>query len=113
MQGGRLTEPELARSAGTTAGGTEFRYLKRALRKHGYEPVFHKARSLRDVPVPCMVGVTVTGVGHVVVLLKTDTKGVTIGEPLRGRRTYSWPVFQRCYRPDGSYVVVKRIGGRA
>jgi predicted double-glycine peptidase len=109
MQGGHITEPELARSAGATVTGTEFWYLKRALRKRGYEPQFRNIRSAREAPIPSIVGVTVTGINHVVVLLDKDAEGVTIGEPLRGRREYSWSVFRKCYRPDGTCITIRRL----
>lgn len=109
FQGGHITEPELARCAGTTSTGTESWYIKRALRKRGYDLRFHKAKSVREVPANSIVGVTYTGIGHVVVLLRKTAQGVVIGEPLRGRRSYTWRVFQRNYHPDGVYFTIKRL----
>jgi hypothetical protein len=108
MLGGRLTEPELARAAGSTSRGTELWYLVRALRRRGYEARFGHVRSVRNAPVPCILGVTVGQTGHVIILLGKDRHGVTIAEPLRGRRHYSWSFFRRCYKPGGSYTTITR-----
>lgn len=108
IDGGRVTEPELAQAAGTTRTGTETWYLTRALRARGYEPHYRHLRSVRQAPVPSIVGVRVGSIHHVVVLLDKDRRGITIGEPLRGRRTYTWEQFMRFYRPGGLCIVVRR-----
>lgn len=108
LNGVRLTEPELAREMGSTVRGTEVWYLKRALKAHGLEPRFLSLKSPRDAPVPSMLSVTLTGISHVVVVLRKDAQGLTIAEPMIGRREYAWDVFRRCYRPDGSCVTIRR-----
>ncbi|MCE5199260.1 hypothetical protein LLG39_09825 [bacterium] len=106
MQGGNIAEPELARAAGTTKHGTETWYLARALKKRGYKAHFHNVRSLRNAPVPSVVSVNLGDIRHVVVLLAKDENGLTIGEPLRGRHSYKWSVFQKSYHPDGMCITI-------
>lgn len=113
MMGGHITEPELAREAGSTVGGTEFWYLRRALRKHGFDCRFRWVGSARRAPVPCVLGVMNGDLPHAVVLLHKDAKGVVIGEPLRGRREYDWALFKECYRPEGSAIVIVRTSRSA
>jgi len=108
MLGGHFTERELAQAAGTTTTGTEFWYLARALRRRGYEPAYRHVNSIGNAPVPSILGVKIGRTGHVVVLLGKDKDGVTIAEPLRGRRHYSWALFYRFYMPDGSCVTIER-----
>ena len=112
LQEMHLTEPELAQAAGTTKRGTEYWYLARALRHKGYEPELHHVRSIKDAPVPSVVGVNLGDIGHVVVLLSKDKYGVNIGEPLRGRCHYSWLVFNRCYKPDGMCITINKLDKR-
>lgn len=112
MLGDNVTERELAQAAGTTSRGTEVWYLTRALRKRGYEPDFGIVKSLRQAPVPSVVGVKLGSIGHVVVLLEKNDKGVVIGEPLRGRHEYNWKTFQRLYRPTGTYITIERVRER-
>lgn len=109
MQGGHITEPELARAAGTTKRGTEAWYMMRALKKWGYKPCYKRLRSVKDAPVPSVVGVSLGEVKHVVVILAKDKKSVTIGEPLRGRHTYTWRVFRKCYHPDNACITIRKI----
>ena len=108
-QGGNLTEPQLARDAGTTKRGTEVWYLIRALRRKGFESKLNRTRSIQDAPVQSIVGVSIGRTGHVVVLLSKDKYGVTIAEPLRGRCHYSWADFKFCYKPDGTYITIKKL----
>lgn len=113
LKGWQASEPELARSAGTTRNGTEMWYLIRALRRKGYEAKYSHVQSVKDAPVPSIIGVNVGNIGHVVVLLGKNKDGVTIGEPLRGRCKYSWSTFVHCYKPDGNYfIIVKRAKWR-
>lgn len=109
LQGGHVTESELARCVGSTVTGTEVWYLKRGLAKHGYKPSFHHVRSIKKAPVNSILSVTYTGIPHVVVLLKKTAQGVVVGEPLRGRRHYTWQVFQRYYHSDGTYIMIERL----
>lgn len=109
MLGGNLTEAQLARDAGTTRTGTESWYLMRALRRRQFEPEFRRVRSIEDAPVRSIIGVKIGDIGHVVVLLDKDKRGLTIGEPLHGRKHYSWSVFRRSYRPDGSVITIKKL----
>lgn len=109
MQGGKVTERELARAAGTTQTGTETWYMARALKQWGYEPRYHHLRSIKNAPVPSIIGVNLGDIGHVVVLLAKDKNGVTIGEPLRGRRTYNWHAFHECYKLDGTCITIKHL----
>jgi predicted double-glycine peptidase len=106
LQDVRFTERELARDAGTTRTGTEAWYLIRALRKRGYEPQYHKVKLLKQIPVPSIVGVRIGDMGHVIVLLEKDDDGVVVGEPLMGRRKYSWQRFKKRYRPTGTYITI-------
>lgn len=110
LHGWPAAEQELARSVGTTSRGTEMWYLMRALRRRGYEPVFSHARSVKDAPVPSIIGVHIGDIGHVVVLLSKDETGATVGEPLTGRHRYTWPVLIRRYRPDGTSILIKKTG---
>lgn len=112
MQGGNLTEPQLARCAGTTRTGTESWYLMRALRRRGFEPEFERTKNIQDAPVRSILGVHLGSIGHVVVLLSKDKHGLTIAEPLRGRCRYSWSAFKRCYKPDGTYVTINKLDNR-
>jgi ABC-type bacteriocin/lantibiotic exporter with double-glycine peptidase domain len=109
MQGGNITEGELAEAMDTASGGTQYWYMKRGLRKFGYEATSGWCKSIKDVPIPCMLSVVVSGLGHVVVLLETNETGVVIGEPLRGKCKYRWAVFNKCYEPNGTYTVIKHI----
>src|SRR5690606_37622477 len=104
MQGGKVTEQEMARAAGTTTHGTETWYLTRALRKRGYDSKYQSFRSLTNAPVPSIIGVVLTGVPHVVVLLHRDNDGVIIGDPMSHKKKYTWKVFNHCYRPTGSCI---------
>jgi hypothetical protein len=85
----------------------------RALRRRGYEPQFRRIATVQDAPVPSIVGVHIGDIGHVVVLLGKDKQGATVGEPLNGRRHYTWSVFKRRYRPDGSCIMIRKLDGRA
>lgn len=107
MQGGNITEKQLAQAMGSSMDGTEVWYLKRGLRKFGYEPKIHHCRSVEKAPVPCILSVVATGIPHVVVLLNKDSNGVVIGEPLRGKRRYKWDIFKKYYRPDGMYMTLE------
>lgn len=109
LLGGKVTEAELARAAGTIRSGTEYWYMKRALRKRGYEPKYRIIYSIKDAPVPSILGVHMGNLGHAVVLLHKDKDNVVIGEPLTGRREYTWHFFNDCYKPDKSYITIKRI----
>jgi predicted double-glycine peptidase len=108
MMGGHVTEPELAIEAGTCATGTEFWYLKRALRKHGYEAHWRYYDNIQNAPAPSILGVKVGSIGHVVVLLRKDKEGLTIGDPLSGRKEYTWSIFKRVYQPDGGCYTIRR-----
>ncbi len=109
LLGGSVTEPELARAAGSCVGGTECWYMKRALRKRGYELTFVNIRKASEAPVHSIVGVKVGSLGHVVVFLDKDKRGVTVGEPLSGRKYYTWSKFQRRYNPERMcFVITKR-----
>lgn len=107
LHGWPATEKQLARAMGTTSRGTEMWYLMRALRKRGYEPQFSHVRSVKDAPVPSIIGVHIGDIGHVVVLLSKDKTGATVGEPLNGRHRYTWPVLIRRYTPDGTCITIK------
>lgn len=106
LQGGNLTEPNLAKAAGTSRRGTEFWYMDRVLRKKGYVAKIHHVRSVHDAPVPSILGVKPGSGGHVVVLLEKDDEGITIAEPLHGRCTYTWSVFTRNYHPTNSCITI-------
>ena len=108
--GGNLTESQIAREAGTTKTGTEVWYLMRALRRRGYEPEFRHVYTTQDAPVPSILGVHIGDIGHVVVLLSKNKHGVIVGEPLKGRRHYSWSVFKNHYKPDGTCITIRKIG---
>ncbi len=109
LHGWSAKEKALARSCGTTTRGTEMWYLMRALRERGYRPAFTHVRSVKDAPVPSIIGVHIGDIGHVVVLLGKDENGAIVGEPLNGRHRYTWPVLIRRYRPDGTCIVIKKI----
>lgn len=109
MQSGKVTEKELAIEAGSTPRGTEVWYLARALRKRGYEHKFKTLESVKDAPIPSILCVILTGVPHVVVLLEKDEQGVVIGEPMSGKKKYSWKVFQRCYHPSNSCITIHKV----
>lgn len=108
MQGSNITEPELARQI-STASGTEVWYLKRALARQDFAVGFGSVKSIRELPINSILFVSYTGVPHVVVLLAKDSKTVTVGEPLRGRRSYDWRMFKRFYSPHRSYMTIKRL----
>ncbi|MEN6357808.1 MAG: cysteine peptidase family C39 domain-containing protein [Armatimonadota bacterium] len=109
LHGGRITEAELARAAGTIRSGTEYLYMMRALRKRGYESTYNRLRSIKAAPVPSILGVHMGNLGHVVVLLHKDKNCIVIGEPLTGRREYTWRHFNDSYNPDKSYITIERI----
>jgi|GEM_PF-3458080 len=109
MQGGHITEPELASAAGSTSRGTEMWYMMRALRKPGYELRVHHVNPIQKAPVPSVIGVKLGDIGHVVVLLAKDKDGPVIGEPLRGRHKYTWKVFRKSYHPDGTCITISKI----
>lgn len=108
LLGGRQTEQEIAKNAGTTTTGTETWYLARALRKVGYKPKFKYLKSIKNAPIPSIIGVRIGSIGHVVVLLAKDKQEVTIGEPLRGRCCYPWKILQNYYNPDGSCIIIRK-----
>jgi len=108
LLGGNVTEVELAESAGTIKSGTEYWYLMRALRKRGYEPAYRHYSSLKDAPIPCILGVHIGNLGHVVVLLKKNKDGIVIGEPLSGKKEYTYRQFDEFYHPDKSYITLRR-----
>ena len=107
--GGNLTEPQLAREAGTTYDGTETWYYIRALRKHGYEPYFRHLRSFKDAPIPSVIGVKYTSRGHAVALLGRDANGVELGDPIRGHHYYKRSELPGGYIPDGLCIKISKI----
>lgn len=109
LQGGHIAEPDLARAAGTTQTGTEFWYLKRALKKRGYEPHFHPIKSVDDATIPSVIGVDYGSIPHAIVLLAKDRDSVTIGEPLNGPHTYKRSTFRKLYQIDGSCITVSKL----
>lgn len=108
LLGGKASEPQLARAMGCTVDGCEIWYIKRALRKLGYEPRFPHLKSVRKAPVNSIVGVKVGPNGHVVVVMAKDSKGLTVGEPLSGRKDYTYAKFNKRYRPGGFCIVIER-----
>ncbi|MEN6520709.1 MAG: cysteine peptidase family C39 domain-containing protein [Armatimonadota bacterium] len=110
LLGGNVTEQEIAREAGTTKRGTEIWYMMRALRKHGYKIEPHSAKSLKDMPTPCILGIKLGSIGHAVVLMSKSTDGPEIGDPLSGQRKhYTWKLFERNYHPSPVYFVIKPL----
>ncbi len=80
----------------------------RALRRRGYEPAYRHYDSLKDAPVPCILGVHIGNLGHVVVLLSKSKDGVVIGEPLTGKREYTYRQFDEFYHPNKSYITLRQ-----
>jgi len=105
MLGGNVTERELATESGTCHSGTEIWYVKRALRRHGYELEAHVARSLKDMSAPAVLGCGTSG--HVVVLMSKTDSGVEIGDPLGTRKYYTWDALEGSYQPKPIYFVIK------
>lgn len=112
MLGEKVTEKELAREAGTILTGTEYWYLERALNRRGYKPHLTHLKSIRQAPIPSIVGVKIGETGHVVVLFRKDKKGAEIGEPMRGRRYYTWEMIRDCYKPDGMCITISNTSKR-
>lgn len=108
LLGGQVSEQEIARAAGTSNSGTESWYFLRTIRKRGYDAHFSCLTSLRDAPVPSIVGVWVGNIGHVVVLLKKDQQTVTVGDPLLGRKDRTWESFEKRYKPTGTCMTIYR-----
>lgn len=108
LQGGHLTERELAQAAGTTRRGTEIWYMVRALRAKGYELRYRRC-SIRKATVPSMIGVNLGNIGHAVVLMKRHGDEVVIGDPMKGEHSYSISNFEKYYHPGNSCVTIKQI----
>jgi ABC-type bacteriocin/lantibiotic exporter with double-glycine peptidase domain len=110
MLGGSLTERELAREAGTNRRGTEIWYMMRAMHRHGYEIEARTAESLKDAPVPSILGVKIGGAGHVVVLMSKTDAGPVIGNPFSGPpRRYTWKAFEERYHPSPVCFVIRPV----
>ena len=106
MLGKKITEPELARKAGVTYEGIETWYYIRALRRLGFEPQFGHLNSLKNTPVPSVVGVKYTSRGHAIAVLSRDEKGIEIGDPMFGRRLYKWSNLPKYYEPNGMCITL-------
>jgi len=106
--GTRVTEHRMARAMGCTVYGCETWYVRRALRKMGYEPRFSHLKSIRRAPINSILGVKIGSLGHVVVVLAKSERGVTVGEPLIGRMEYTWEKFERHYHPNGFCMVIRK-----
>jgi predicted double-glycine peptidase len=109
MLGGNVTEQELARDAGSNRRGTEIWYMRRALRKHGYEMEARDAKSSTDIQAPSVVGVKVGSGGHVVALMSKTDAGPEIGDPLGTHKRYTWAEFENRYHPNGVYLLIRPI----
>jgi hypothetical protein len=108
--GGNVMEKDLAVEAGTNMRGTEIWYMMRALRKFGYKIEARAAKSLEEIPAPCVLGVKVGNIGHVVAVMSKNDDGIEIGEPLSGmRKHYTWQALGKRYHPSLIYYVVKPV----
>ncbi|OGV37019.1 MAG: hypothetical protein A2X48_04185 [Lentisphaerae bacterium GWF2_49_21] len=81
------SEIEIAKDCYTYNGGTEVWYLARYVRKNGLKAQFLSLKiPSADIPVPCIAGVKVGGVGHFIAILEKSDKGYLVADPLVGPR---------------------------
>ena len=104
--GKRVTEEEFALDMGVTVDGVETWYYLRALRARGYDAHFRRIRSLRQAPVPSIIGVDRGALPHAVAVLAKDRQGVTLGDPMCGRKRILWSHIPTPYKPTGTCIVI-------
>jgi hypothetical protein len=80
-------------------------YMKRALRRHGYDLEVRTCNSLKDASAPSILGVG----GHVVTLMSKTASGPEIGDPLGPHRRYTWGEFEKRHHPRRDYFVIRAM----
>jgi hypothetical protein len=110
LHGDRRTEKETARNSYSSLTGTEIWYLVRLARNRGFLVSWGDVASLATVPVPAMIGTTMTGsgAGHFITLLGRTPSQLEVGDPLIGRRAFTAEQFAKRYRFSGRWLTIKR-----
>lgn len=109
FHGEEATERDLARTAHTTARGTEAWYLAREMRSRGYTPRFDFRNGFSpEAGLPAMVGVRIGGYGHFIAVLEMKRGQVTVVDPLSGKQEIGLEDFKKTHIFTGFHMVIPR-----
>ena len=101
------SESEIARSAYSTASGTEAWYLARYFRARGLTPKFDfHSTFVPSIPMPSIVGVRLGSFGHFIAVLKISDGIVTFVDPLSGKRELKTEEVLRAYTLTGFHLSI-------
>jgi len=112
--GTEVTEAELARSAHTSASGTEIWYLMRTLRRLGFETRARtRVTDLDEVRLPAIAGIVnqASGAGHFVAILPGSDGHWLVADPLSGGVAHSPAEASRSIPFSGFFLEVSKPGG--
>jgi len=103
------SESEIARSAYSTASGTEAWYLARYFRARGLTPKFDLQPSFApSISMPSIVGVRMGSSGHFIAVLKISDGIVTFVDPLTGKRELKTEKFLMAYTFTGFHLSITK-----
>jgi hypothetical protein len=110
LLGQNASEEELARECFTYRGGTEIWYIARAFRKRGFTADFVIQPPARVFPpAAAIAGVVLPGgAGHFVAIMNENNDEITIGDPLKGKRTLPRAEIANAYHFTGFFLVIRR-----
>ncbi len=101
------SESEIARSAYSTASGTEAWYLARYFRARGLTPKFDfQPTFVPSIPMPSIVGVRMGSFGHFIAVLKISDGIITFVDPLSGKRELKAEEFLRAFTFTGFHLSI-------
>ena len=107
--GQEKTEAEVAKSVYTNPTGTSVYEIIRYIRKNGMKVECFYEKDLSKIPVPSILDVNVSNIGHVIVYLGSDNGSYIIGDPLEGRVVLTKDEFQKRYKFDGFVMSVENV----
>lgn len=98
------TEREIAKECFTSGSGTENWYMIRYLEKKSLNIKFGYVKSIREVPIPSIIGVKLATSGHYITVLGKQNRKYIIGDSLQGKLYLSEEEFNKRYLFKNFYI---------